>query len=53
MISAADVVIPKFHDVLGDVMAHGHTHYWMFGGARKHEVELHIRGDRFGASRQS
>ena len=32
MISAADVVIPKFHDVLGDVMAHGHTHYWMFGG---------------------
>ena len=32
MISAADCVIPKFHDVLGDVMAHGHTHYWMFGG---------------------
>lgn len=32
MISAADVAIPRFHDVLGDVMAHGHTHYWMYGG---------------------
>lgn len=32
MISAADVVIPKFHDVLGDVMAHGRTHYWLYGG---------------------
>ena len=25
-------MIPRFHDVLGDVMAHGHTHYWMYGG---------------------
>ncbi|EHF02191.1 phage terminase large subunit [Olsenella sp. oral taxon 809 str. F0356] len=32
MISAADLVIPRFHDVLGDVMAHGHTHYWLHGG---------------------
>ena len=32
MLSAADLVIPKFHDVLGDVMAHGHTHYWLHGG---------------------
>lgn len=32
MPSAADLCIPKFHDVLGDVMAHGHTHYWMHGG---------------------
>jgi len=31
-ISAADFIIPKFHDVLGDVMAHGHTHYWLHGG---------------------
>lgn len=32
MVKAADLVIPSFHDVLGDVMAHGHTHYWMYGG---------------------
>jgi PBSX family phage terminase large subunit len=32
MSSAADLVIPSFHDVLGDVMAHGHTHYWLHGG---------------------
>lgn len=32
MISAAEVVLPRFHDVLGDVMAHGHTHYWLHGG---------------------
>lgn len=32
MVKAADLVIPSFHDVLGDVMAHGHTHYWMHGG---------------------
>lgn len=30
--NAADIVIPKFHEVLGDVMAHGHTHYWLHGG---------------------
>lgn len=30
--NAADIVIPKFHDVLGDVMAHGHTHYWLHSG---------------------
>lgn len=32
MISAADLCAPVFHDVLGDVMAHGHTHYWLHGG---------------------
>lgn len=32
MVSAAGLVIPRFHDVLGDVMAHGHTHYWLYGG---------------------
>lgn len=24
--------IPRLHDVLGDVFAHGHTHYWLHGG---------------------
>lgn len=32
MIDASSLVIPAFHDVLGDVMAHGHTHYWLHGG---------------------
>ena len=32
MVTAADIVLPKFHDVLGDVMRHGHTHYWLHGG---------------------
>lgn len=32
MVDASSLVIPKFHDVLGDVMAHGHTHYWLHGG---------------------
>ena len=32
MTSAADHVIGRFHDVLGDVMAHAHTHYWLHGG---------------------
>ena len=32
MVSAADFVISAFHPVLGDVMAHGHTHYWLHGG---------------------
>ncbi len=27
-----DHIIPRFHPVLGDVMAHGHTHCWMHGG---------------------
>lgn len=31
-VDASDLVIPAFHDVLGDVMAHGHTHYWLHGG---------------------
>lgn len=31
-VRAADLVIPAFHDVLGDVFAHGHTHYWLHGG---------------------
>ena len=30
--NAADPVIPSFHDVLGDIFAHGHTHYWLHGG---------------------
>jgi phage terminase large subunit len=30
--TVADLVIPRFHPVLGDVMAHGHTHYWLPGG---------------------
>ena len=28
----SDFIIPKFHPVLGDVLAHGHTHYWLHGG---------------------
>ena len=32
MVNASDFIIPRFHDVLGDVMAHGHTHYWLHGG---------------------
>ena len=31
-VDASELVIPAFHDVLGDVMAHGHTHYWLHGG---------------------
>lgn len=31
-VTASELVIPKFHDVLGDVMAHGHTNYWLHGG---------------------
>lgn len=31
MVDVSSLVIPKFHDVLGDVMAHGHTHYWLHG----------------------
>jgi hypothetical protein len=31
-IEVSDLVIPAFHDVLGDVMCHGHSHYWMHGG---------------------
>lgn len=32
MVDASALVIPAFHDVLGDVIAHGHTHYWLHGG---------------------
>ncbi len=32
MTSAADLCIPRFHDVLGDAMGHFHTHYWLHGG---------------------
>lgn len=32
MVSAADLVISRFHDVLGDVMGHSHAHYWLHGG---------------------
>ena len=28
----SDFVIERFHPVLSDVMAHGHTHYWLHGG---------------------
>lgn len=31
MVDASAFVITAFHDVLGDVMAHGHTHYWLHG----------------------
>ena len=27
MTNVSDFVIPRFHPVLGDVMAHGHTNY--------------------------
>lgn len=30
-VDASELVIPAFHDVLGNVMAHGHTHYWLHG----------------------
>ena len=32
MTRVSDYVIPRFHDVLGDVMAHGHSHDWLYGG---------------------
>lgn len=32
MATASDFCISHFHDILGDVMAHGHTHYWLHGG---------------------
>ena len=32
MVDASSLIIPRFHDVLGDVMCHGHTHYWLHGG---------------------
>ena len=28
----SDFVIERFHPVLSDVTAHGHTHYWLHGG---------------------
>ena len=28
----SDFVIERFHPVLSNVMAHGHTHYWLHGG---------------------
>ena len=31
-IKVSDFVIERFHPVLADVMAHGHTHYWLHGG---------------------
>lgn len=30
--SAADLYIPKFHPILGDVMCHGHQNCWLYGG---------------------
>jgi len=30
--TAASLIIKAFHAILGDVFAHGHTHYWMCGG---------------------
>lgn len=32
MVDASSLIIPRFHDVLGDVMAHGCTHCWLFSG---------------------
>lgn len=32
MITVSDYVIPLFHPVLRDVMAYGHTHYWLPDG---------------------
>lgn len=32
MIDVSLLVIPRFHDALGDVEAHGHTHYWLHSG---------------------
>lgn len=32
MVDASSLIIPRFHDALGDVMAHGYTHCWLFGG---------------------
>lgn len=32
MVDASSLIIPRFHDVLGDVMAHGYTHCWLFSG---------------------
>lgn len=31
-VRVSDFVIERFHPVLADVMAHGHTHYWLHGG---------------------
>ena len=36
---ASELVIPAFHDVLGDVMAHGHTHYWLHGGRGREKLQ--------------
>lgn len=32
MVDTSSLVIPRFRDMLGDVMAYGHTHYWLHGG---------------------
>ncbi len=32
MVDAFSLVIPRFHDVLGNMMARGHAHYWLYGG---------------------
>ena len=31
-VTVAGHIIPRFHLVLGDVMARGHTHHWLPGG---------------------
>lgn len=31
-VDTSSIVMPAFHDVLGNVAAHGHTHYWLHGG---------------------
>lgn len=31
MTTVSDFIIPRFHPVMGDVMARGHTHYWLPG----------------------
>ena len=32
MTDVSALCIPRSHNVLGDVFAHGHTHYWLHGG---------------------
>ena len=32
MTDVSDLIIPRFRDVLGDVMGHYHSNFWLFGG---------------------
>lgn len=31
-IPASDLFIESFHDLVADIVRHGHTHYWLDGG---------------------